>query len=219
MTAMAEYILFDLDGTLTDPGEGITNSVAYALEKYGISVEDKTTLNPFIGPPLHESFQKYFNFSTLQSFDAVTKYREYYHDRGIFENRVYDGILDMLSHLKKAGKTVIMATSKPTVFAKRIAEHYGFDQYFDIIVGSELDGRRVDKAEVVKEALIQAGEPEKKSCIMVGDRLHDVLGAKKNGLLSIGVSYGYGGFEELKEAGADFIVDSVGELSKILLQK
>ena len=131
---MTDYILFDLDGTLTDPGEGITNSVAYALSKYGIEVEDKTTLNVFIGPPLHESFQKYYGFSTLLSFDAVTKYREYYHDRGIFENRLYDGIIDMLKSLKASGKTLIMATSKPTVFAERIAEHYGFLKYFDEIV-------------------------------------------------------------------------------------
>lgn len=214
---MAEYILFDLDGTLTDPGEGITNSVSYALEKYGIEVKDKTTLNSFIGPPLHESFQKYFNFSTLQSFDAVTKYREYYHDRGIFENRLYDGIKELLSSLKAAGKTVIMATSKPTVFAKRIAEHYGIIEYFDIIVGSELDGSRVDKAEVIAEALKEAGEPSKDICIMVGDRLHDVLGAKKNSLSSIGVTYGYGGYEELSEAGADIIVNTVSELFEILL--
>ena len=214
---MAEYILFDLDGTLTDPGEGITNSVAYALEKYGIKVEDKTTLNSFIGPPLHESFQKYFNFSILQSYDAVTKYREYYHDRGIFENRLYDGIEDLLSSLKASGKTVIMATSKPTVFARRIAEHYGIMEFFDIIVGSELDGHRVDKAEVIEEALRQAGGPLADKCIMVGDRLHDVLGAKKNALSCIGVTYGYGGYEELKEAGADVIVNNVGELLEILL--
>lgn len=214
---MADYILFDLDGTLTDPGEGITNSVAYALDKYGIKVDDKSTLNTFIGPPLHESFQKYFGFSILQSFDAVTKYREYYRDRGIFENRVYDGVPEMLCELKKNKKTVIMATSKPTVFAERIAEHYGFRQYFDVIVGSELDGKRVDKAEVIEEALRQAEKPEKSKCIMVGDRLHDMVGAEKNGICAVGVLYGYGSYEELTEAGADRIVESVSELSEYLL--
>jgi len=154
---MSDFILFDLDGTLTDPGEGITNSVAYALKKYGIEVEDKRSLNTFIGPPLHESFQKYYNFSILQSFDAVSKYREYYRDRGIFENRVYDGIPELLSALKAAGKTLIMATSKPTVFAERIAEHYGFRNCFDIIVGSELDGRRVDKV-LVKAKPVEENE-------------------------------------------------------------
>ncbi len=215
---MSDYILFDLDGTLTDPAEGITNSVAYALAKYGIEVEDKTTLNTFIGPPLSESFRKYFKFSILQSVDAVTKYREYYHDRGIFENRLYDGIPEMLAALKAAGKCVIMATSKPTVFAERIAVHFDFRKYFDIIVGSELDGTRVDKAEVIKEALRQAGNPAPESCIMVGDRLHDVEGAKKNGMRCIGVLYGYGSHDELTEAGADTIVDSVSTLSSVLLK-
>ena len=214
---MADYILFDLDGTLTDPGEGITNSVAYALDKYGIKVEDKKSLTPFIGPPLHESFQKYFNFSILQSFDAVTKYREYYHDRGIFENRLYDGIIPLLSELKNKGKTVIMATSKPTVFAERIAEHYGFLEFFDIIVGSELDGTRVKKAEVIADALKRAGAPEKESCIMIGDRLHDIEGAKANGLRSVGVLYGYGSEAELSEAGADMLVSTVTDLAETLL--
>ena len=209
---MSEYVLFDLDGTLTDPAEGITNSVAYALDKYGIEVADKKTLNVFIGPPLSESFRKYFKFSILQSVDAVTKYREYYHDRGIFENRVYDGIPQLLASLKAAGKCVIMATSKPTVFAERIAEHFDFRKYFDIIVGSELDGTRVDKAEVIKEALRQAGDPEVEKCIMIGDRLHDVVGAKKTGLRCIGVLYGYGSREELTEAGADMIAETVNDL-------
>lgn len=216
---MADYILFDLDGTLTDPGEGITNSVAYALKRYGIEVSDKTTLNTFIGPPLHESFQKYYGFSTLQSFDAVTKYREYYSDRGIFENRLYDGIPELLSALKENGKTVIMATSKPTVYAAQIAEHFGIKKYFDIIVGSELNGQRVHKGEVIKEALKKAGEPEKKNCIMVGDRLHDVLGARENGISAVGVLYGYGSKKELCEAGAQLLCESVTDLLNILLSK
>ncbi len=216
--AMADYILFDLDGTLTDPGEGITNSVAYALEQYGIAVEDKRSLNTFIGPPLHESFQKYFNFSTLQSFDAVTKYREYYRDRGIFENRLYEGIIPLLSELRNMGKRIIMATSKPTVFAERIAEHYGFKEYFDLIVGSELDGTRVKKAEVIEEALKSAGSPEKEKCIMVGDRLHDIEGAKANSLFSVGVLYGYGSREELTAAGADHIAPDVSSLRDLLCE-
>lgn len=213
---MYKYVLFDLDGTLTDPAEGITNSVAYSLSRYGIEISDKSTLNTFIGPPLAESFQKYYGFSTLQSFDAVTKYREYYHDRGIFENRLYDGIPELLSALKEKGARVIMATSKPTVFAERIAVHFGIDKYFDVIIGSELDGSRVDKAEVIACALEKAGADN--SCaVMVGDRLHDVIGAKKNGLLSVGVLYGYGSCEELSESGADHIVSSVSELSTLLL--
>ena len=215
---MSDFVLFDLDGTLTDPAEGITNSVAYALDKYGIEVADKSSLNVFIGPPLSESFRKYFKFSILQSVDAVTKYREYYHDRGIFENRLYEGITELLAALKDAGKCVIMATSKPTVFAERIADHFDFRKYFDIIVGSELDGTRIDKAEVIKEALRQAGDPSPERCIMIGDRLHDVVGAKKTGLPCIGVLYGYGSREELEETGADVIVNSVTELHEYLIK-
>ncbi|MBE6715023.1 MAG: HAD family hydrolase [Ruminococcaceae bacterium] len=213
---MIDYILFDLDGTLTDPGEGITNSVAYALCKYGISVTDKKSLECFIGPPLHESFQKYYNFSTLQSFDAVTKYREYYHDRGIFENMVYDGIDALLSDLKKEGKTLIMATSKPTVFAKRIAKHYGFAKYFDLILGSELNGTRVHKDSVIEEALRLAGDPPPERCIMIGDRDCDILGAHKNSIPAIGVLYGYGSLDELSLSGADMIAATVADLRRCL---
>lgn len=214
---MFENILFDLDGTLTDPGVGITSSVAYALESYGIKVEDKTKLNCFIGPPLHESFMKFYNMSTLLAFDAITKYREYYNDRGIFENQVYCGIPGLLAKLKASGKTVIMATSKPECFAKRIAEHFGIDKYFDCITGSELDGRRVDKAEVIECALERMKITDRSTCVMVGDRRHDIIGAEKTGLSSIGVLYGYGSLEELEECGADRIADTVSALADLLL--
>lgn len=216
---MADYILFDLDGTLTDPGEGITNSVAYALERYGIEVSDRSSLYTFIGPPLHESFQKYYGFSTLQSFDAVTKYREYYTQRGIFENRLYDGIPRLLSALKEQGRTVIMATSKPTVYAEQIAEHFDIKKYFDIIVGSELDGQRVHKSEVIREALKRAGDPDKSLCVMVGDRLHDILGARENGILAVGVLYGYGSKKELCEAGAQILCESPDALLDTLMSE
>lgn len=214
---MFDNILFDLDGTLTDPGVGITSSVAYALEAFGIEVEDRSKLNCFIGPPLHESFVKYYNMSTLLAFDAVTKYREYYNDRGIFENELYIGIPGLLQELKKAGKTVIMATSKPECFAKRIAEHFKIDGYFDCITGSELDGSRVDKAEVIECALERMGITDRSKCVMVGDRLHDIVGAKKTGLYSVGVLYGYGSRRELEENGADKIVADIRELCDILL--
>lgn len=214
---MFDYILFDLDGTLTDPGVGITSSVAYALEAYGIKVEDKSKLNCFIGPPLHESFVKYYNMSTLLAFDAITKYREYYSERGIFENEVYLGIPGLLQKLKQAGKAVIMATSKPECFAKRIAEHFNIDSYFDCITGSELDGGRVDKAEVIECALERMRITDRSKCVMVGDRLHDIIGAKKTGIHSIGVLYGYGSREELEENGADKIVSTVCELEAELL--
>lgn len=214
---MFENILFDLDGTLTDPGVGITSSVAYALESYGIKVEDKTKLNCFIGPPLHEAFMTYYNMSMLLAFDAVAKYREYYNDRGIFENKVYCGIPGLLQELKKAGRKVIMATSKPECYAVRIAEHFKIDGYFDCITGSELDGSRTDKSEVIKCALDRMNIADKSTCVMIGDRRHDIIGAAKNGLYSIGVLYGYGSREELEKSGADKIAATVSALGDILL--
>ena len=214
---MANYFLFDLDGTLTDPGVGITSSVQYALRAYGIEVEDRTKLNCFIGPPLHESFIKYYGFSNLMAFDAITKYREYYSTRGIFENEVYDGIPELLSALKEAKKTVIMATSKPECYARQIADHFDITKYFDCITGSELDGRRVDKAEVIECALERVGEPDRGECVMIGDRMHDIVGAKKAGISSVGVLYGYGSREELTENGADRIAESVSGLRDMLL--
>lgn len=214
---MFDNILFDLDGTLTDPGVGITSSVAYALEKYGIKVDDKRKLYCFIGPPLHESFMKYFGFSEPAAFEAIEKYREYYRDRGIFENEVYPGIPELLSKLKSAGKTVIMATSKPECFAVKIAEHFGIGRYFDCITGSELDGRRVDKSEVIECALERTGITDRSRTAMIGDRMHDIIGAKRAGLYSIGVLYGYGSQRELEDSGADRIVSDVHELGSSVL--
>ena len=151
------------------------------------------------------------------AFDAITKYREYYSTRGIFENEVYDGIPELLADLKAAGKTVIMATSKPECYARQIADHFDITNYFDCITGSELDGRRVDKAEVIECALERVGEPDRGECVMIGDRMHDILGAKKAGLSSVGVLYGYGSREELTENGADRIAESVSGLRDMLL--
>ena len=150
---MKDIILFDLDGTLTDPGEGITNSVAYALARYGITVEDKSTLNCFIGPPLAESFAKYYHLSDEDSKRAVDIYREYFAVKGIFENRLYDGISEMLKTLKKAGKTLLLATSKPEVYAKQILDHFDLLQFFTFVGGSELDHRRVDKCAFISRKM------------------------------------------------------------------
>ena len=212
-----KYILFDLDGTLTDPAEGITNSVAYALEHYGIEVGDKRELECFIGPPLVDSFMKYYGFEREKAYEAVEVYREYFRDRGIFENELYDGILDLLRDLKAAGKTVIMATSKPEGFAVRIAEHFGFREYFDLIAGSTMDSSRVKKHDVIEWALKEAGITDRSECIMVGDRHHDVDGAKQSKIKSVGVLWGYGSDAELKEAGADVIAFTVDELREILI--
>lgn len=207
-----KYILFDLDGTLTDPKLGITKSVAYALKSYGIEVEDLDSLLKFIGPPLKDSFVKYYGFSEEQGVEAVERYREYFKPYGIYENKVYDGVENMLAKLVKCGKKVILATSKPTVFANVILEHFNLKQYFTCVVGSELDGSRVKKGDVVAEALRQAGVTDKSVAVMVGDREHDIIGAKENEIDSVGVLYGYGDRTELETAGAGHVVESVKEL-------
>lgn len=211
-----KYVLFDLDGTLTDPFEGITNSVAYSLNFYGITVEDRRQLSCFIGPPLYESFEKYYGFSSETAVEAVEKYREYYRDRGIFENRLYDGAEKLLAHLKEQGCIIALATSKPEVFALRILEHFGILKYFDVVTGSLLDGSRVKKGEVVAEALKRLNFPQKDYCIMIGDRSHDIIGAKENRIDSLGVLFGYGDKEELYHAGADYIALDFKEIKEIL---
>ena len=214
-----KVILFDLDGTLTDPGVGITNSVMYALEKYGITVSDKSELYKFIGPPLMQSFEKYYGFDQNKAERAVALYREYFQDRGIFENAIYDGIQQLLDALKAQGKVIGLATSKPEIYAKQILEHFGLDGYFDFISGSMLNGERTDKGEVIAWAIQLLGEKQRytlEEMVMIGDREHDVIGARKNGLASIGVLFGYGSREELTGAGADAVVSSVCELAEML---
>ena len=211
-----QYFLFDLDGTLTEPKVGITKSVAYALAYYGIHVEDLDSLCPFIGPPLKESFMKYYGFDDAKAEEAVEKYREYFRPHGVYENEVYAGAPEMLKELHTMGKTLVLATSKPTVFANIILEHFGLAPYFSVVVGSELDGTRVNKEEVIACALKEAGITDKSLAVMIGDRKHDMLGAKKNGLDAIGVLYGHGSYEELEAHGADVIVETVEELANAL---
>ena len=211
-----KYVLFDLDGTLTDPFEGITNSVAYSLKSYGISVSERKELSSFIGPPLYDSFEKYYGFSKEKAVEAVEKYREYFSEKGLFENQVYDGVRELLKELQVRGFKVVLATSKPEVFAKRILDHFELTEYFTEIVGSLLSGERVKKGDVIKEALIRLDYPAKEELVMIGDRSHDIVGAKGNSIKSIGVLYGYGDKEELTEAGADFIAENIKELKEIL---
>ena len=211
-----QTILFDLDGTLTDPGLGITNSVMYALGKFGITVEDRSDLYCFIGGPLRESFADYYGFSEDDAALAVKYYREYYVPRGIFENVVYGGIENLLKTLRDDGRTLLVATLKPTVFAIQVLEHFGLDRYFDFISGSELDGSRDDKRAVIDHAFLSSPSADPMSAIMVGDRSHDILAAKGKGIDSIGVLYGYGGREELTGAGAGHIAETVAELSAFL---
>lgn len=211
------YLLFDLDGTLTDPGEGITNSVAYALKKFGIEVVDRSELYPFIGPPLLESFMKLYGLSREDAERAVAYYREYFGDRGIFENRPYNGIKEALKTLKDAGKTLIMATSKPEPYARRIAEHFELDGYFTYMAGATFDESRSEKWDVIQYALDTMKIADLSQAVMIGDRKHDIIGAQKTGLDSVGVLWGYGTREELTAAGADAILDNIEQL--ILLAK
>ena len=201
-----KYYLFDLDGTLTDSGIGITNSVMYALEKFGIHVSDRSELYPFIGPPLTDSFRKYFGFTEDQALQAVEYYREYFRAGGIFENEVYKGIPEMLEELKARNAVIALSTSKPYEFSVQILEHFGLRQYFDFIGAATMDGRVSKKADVIRQILDELGDIDAASVLMVGDRDQDVDGAKANHLHCAGVLWGYGSKDELMNAGADYIV-------------
>lgn len=215
---MKEIILFDLDGTLTDPKEGITRCVQYGMEAAGYHEPDREKLTPFIGPPLMDMFMETCGFSEEQAAFAVKKYRERFREKGMYENEIYEGIADMLRTLKASGKRLGLATSKPEIFSVLILKYFHIEEYFEFIVGSELSGERVKKGDVIKEALKRFGAEEKKETVlMVGDRKHDVIGAAESGIPCVGVLYGYGGYEELAGAGADWLVSTVAELTGLLL--
>lgn len=211
------HILFDLDGTLTDPKEGITKSFQYALEYYGIDEPDLDKLEVVIGPPLRDSFIEFYGFTTDKAIEAEDKYRERFATIGMYENFIYDGIEQMLKKLTQSGKMLAIASSKPTLFVEKILEHFNIKQYFHHIIGSNLDGTRTDKAEVVDAAIAGFGQVDKSSIVMVGDRKFDIIGAHERDIIAIGVTYGYGGMEELTLAGADYIAESVGTLESMLL--
>lgn len=207
-----EYIFMDLDGTLTNPRLGITKSVQYALAANHIHEPDLDKLCCYIGPPLRASFKEYHGLDDEEAGLAVSKYREYFTDSGIFENEVYDGMERLLARLGKAGKKLIVATSKPEYFARKILEHFALAGYFTDICGAALDESRTAKEEVIRYAMDKNGIQDLTSVVMVGDRLHDVVGAKAAGIASIGVLYGFGSREELENAGADRIADTVEAL-------
>ncbi|MCB4952029.1 HAD family hydrolase [Streptococcus mutans] len=214
---MYQTILFDLDGTLTNPALGITNSLAYALEKFNIEVTDKKELYRFIGPPLQDSFENFYHFSKEDSLKAVDFYRDYFRHKGLYENEVYQGIPDLLERLKAQGKKLLVATSKPEEFARQILKHFELFDYFDLVAGASMDGSRRLKGDVIAYALTSAQVSDLSATIMIGDREHDIIGAKKNGLDAIGVPYGFGNREELKKAGATYIATNVEELQGRLL--
>ena len=211
-------ILFDLDGTLTDPALGITSGVAHALDYFGDKYENLKALEEFIGPPLREHFMEFCGVSVEKAEEYVKKYREYYSVTGIYENVVYDGIEQMLASLRSAGKKIVLATSKPEKFAKLILDHFGLSEYFDFIGGALMTNTRTKKDEVIAYCLENIGEYDTDSTIMVGDRMHDVEGAAKFGIKTIGVTFGYGSREELENSGAAIILDTVKELADELMK-
>lgn len=210
-------LLFDLDGTLSDPGEGITKSVQYALMKMEISEPDLKKLEGFVGPPLQVSFAEHYSFSEQEVERAVSYYRERFIEKGMFENKLYDGIPDLLNGLKQAGYKIAVATSKPTVFAEEILRFFQIDRFFDHIAGSSLDGTGASKTEIIHSVMNHFPEVQKEEIVMIGDRKHDIIGAVNTGIRSIGVTYGYGSKEELEEARAGVIVLSVQQLRDLLL--
>lgn len=210
---MFDYYFFDLDGTLTDSAPGIINSFKHALTKLGLEIPSYETLCTYIGPPLPTTFSEFYGFNKEECDNAVKLYREYYSDKGLFENSVYDGIEEMLINLKNKGKHLVVATSKPEPFAVKILEHFGLAKYFDFICGSMIDESRSTKAEVIKYALECCKNPDKAKVLMIGDREHDVKGAKLNNIKCLGILFGFGNREELELAGADYILETVGEIA------
>ena len=213
---MYQYILFDLDGTLIDSEQGITESVSYALQKFGITEAPKN-LRHFIGPPLFQSFSLFYGFSKEQSAKAVEYYREYFGEKGVYLNTVYHGVESLLKKLYEAGKTVILATSKYEYYAKQILEELGFEKYFSFVAGSLKDGGRGTKAEVISYILEEMKIANRSLAVMIGDRKHDIEGAKELGLDSIGVLYGFGDYEELSSHGATYIVQNTEEIYRIVM--
>jgi len=216
MKLTVSHLLFDLDGTLSDPKIGITKSVQYALERFGIRVTDLDELEPFIGPPLVDSFREFYSFSEADSRKAVEYYREYFTEQGMFENELYPGMRELLDSLKEQGRSLWVATSKPAVFAEKIADYFSIARYFTAIAGSNLDGTRTDKADVIRY-LLEEWNLRTEDSVMIGDRKHDIRGAHCHGMASIAVGYGYGSEEELRAAGPSFFVRTVEELKALFV--
>jgi len=212
-----DVVLFDLDGTIIDSGEGVLNSVKYALKYYGAPIPEYETLRKFMGPPLFASFKEICGFPDVQAREAIDIYREYYQDKGIHENTVYEGMSQLIADLKESGKQVIVATSKPEKFAEIILEELGIAKHFTYIAGADMEETRVDKEAVLEYALETCGITDRSKIVMVGDRKFDIIGAKMLGLDSIGVLFGYGDRPELESEGATYIVETANELRKLLL--
>lgn len=211
------HLLFDLDGTLTDPAKGVFTAIQFALRNMNKEPLSETALRKFIGPPLSVSFAEFCGFDEAQVNEAVRLYRVYYNERGKFENTVYPGAEEFLREMKNIGKTLLVATSKPEPVATEVLEHFGLAQYFTDIVGSDPQNFNSTKAEVVSDALKRGNVTDLSSAVMIGDRKHDIIGAKENNLRAIGVLYGYGSREEFEAAGAWRVAKDFEEVKKIIL--
>lgn len=210
------YLFFDLDGTISDSADGIINSVIYALTKMGLEAPPRENLYHFIGPPLIRTFCEDYHLSREKGLEVVEFYREYYNAKGIYECKMYDGVDAVLRELRQEGFGLVLATSKPTVMAKRVVEYFGLSDFFDLISGPELDGTRNEKHEVIAHAMERLGITDPRRCVMIGDRKYDVLGAEKCGMNCVGALWGFGSKQELLEAGAAEIVEFPRELPDVL---
>ncbi len=208
-----QNVLFDLDGTLTDPREGITRSIQFALSKMGIEEPDLTQLEHFIGPPLLQAFMEFYAFTEAQAWEAVGYYRERFAVTGLYENQVFEGIAPLLEALNEQGRNLFIATSKPQIYAREIARHFDFGKHFKVIYGSELDGTRTNKVELIKHLMTQEGlDPA--HTLMIGDRKHDLIGARDNGMDAAAVGYGFGSFEELNAFAPTYHFETLADMHR-----
>ncbi|HJD97376.1 HAD hydrolase-like protein [Mailhella massiliensis] len=214
--SLAEYLFLDLDGTLTDPSEGITRGVMYALEHFGIHEEDPRRLYPFIGPPLYDSFMRHYGFDLASAYKAIEYFQEYYGQRGMYENVPYPGVKELLYRWQEEGRKLVLATSKPEVFAVRILERFGMAGAFLLMAGGDVEEKRVEKKLVIGYAMEKLGLSSAEDCLMIGDRKFDVLGAEQHGIPTLGVLYGFGSRKELSGAGASWLAGSVAELEELM---
>lgn len=213
---MYKYIFFDLDGTITDSGLGITNAIVYSLKKLNYKIPDISVLNKYVGPPLRDSYKKYNGMTAEEAEEGVRLYREYYSETGLFECVIYDGIPELLAKLSSDGYKVVLATSKPEQFSIRILEHFDLLKYFHLVAGATFDKTRVSKSAVIQYALDNLNITDTSEVLMIGDRHYDINGAKAFNIQTVGVTYGYGDRPEHEEAGADYIVDTVDELYGVI---
>jgi phosphoglycolate phosphatase len=218
MKSKYDYLFFDLDGTLTDSGEGIMRSVSHALSFFGIEEQNVDKLRRFVGPPLEASFETFYGLTKEQAEKAVDIYHDRYRPIGVFENRPYDGIEECLQELKDSGYHLVVATSKPIDMAMKVLKHFNLLRYFEFVAARDMEGLLYSKADVIRYALKEHSVTDVSRVLMIGDRKFDVLGAREVGFDCVGVLYGYGDLDEMKRANAKYVVGTVGELKQLLLQ-